>query len=156
MRFSARMTGAALVVTAALALTGCNSHSSTHHGKKHKSSSSKHRSSRHVSSTPWVHASSVAGNWQTGSIADGDYVAMVLKETEDDTRVAVLNARGGGLCKGTYEQSGHYVHISTSCKTDQKFDSGNIKKYKNGKLTVKWDAAGTDTFTKAGDDAPTQ
>lgn len=157
MRVSARMTGAALVVTAALALTGCNSHSSSHHGKKHKSSSSKHKSSKHKSaggivgggsSATRVHASSVDGQWKTGSVADKDYVVLVLAE-KGDTHVAVVNTLGGGLCKGSYEQAGRNVHIGTSCKANHQFESGLIKKYRYGKLTVKWGSGETDVFTKA-------
>jgi hypothetical protein len=161
-RVSARMAGAVLVASAALALTGCNSHSgSSHHGKKHKSSSSKHKSSKHKSaggvaggsSATRVHASSVAGNWKTGDPGDGDFVAMVLKSS-GDTRVAVINGLDSGLCKGSYEQSGRNVHIETSCKKGHKFDSGLIKKQRHGKLTVKWNSGETDVFTQA-EDIPT-
>lgn len=164
MRVSARMTGAALVVTAALALTGCNSHSSSsHHGTKHKSSSSKHKSSDDHKSTGGgvaaggssarVHASSVAGNWKTGHAGEGDFVVMVLKSS-GDTRVAVINSMDSGLCKGSYEQSGRNVHIETSCKKGNAFESGLIKKHRHGKLTVTWDSGETEVFTEA-EDIPT-
>lgn len=150
MRVSARITGAALVVTAALALTGCNgSTSGSHSGKHsshHKSGSSSHTSSSGGSSSS-INTGALKGAWEHGSsVSAPDYVRMDLL---DQNGVVVTTLKAS--CIGAYESAGGAMKIHTKCKKGHGFESGTIKSLKNGKLTVFWDGGSTDVFKRAHD-----
>jgi hypothetical protein len=155
-RVSARITGAALVVTAALTLTGCNGSTGSSHSGKHKSGSSSHAhgttsggttsgGTTSGGSSSSINTGALKGVWQHGSgVGTPDYVLMDLL---DHNGVVVTTLKAS--CVGSYESAGGALKIHTKCKKGHGFESGTIKSLKNGKLTVFWDGGTTDVFQHA-------
>jgi hypothetical protein len=149
------MTGAALVVTAALALTGCNGSTGGHSHGKHKSSSSHHGSSDHTSTgggtgssgSSSVTTSAIKGSWEHGKIMDDDYVHLML--LDQDNGVVVTTPKAS--CTGTFEDIGRYVKIHTTCRKGHGYEAGTVKSYRNGTLTVAWDGGTTQAFKRTKD-----
>ncbi len=148
MRFSARMTGAALVVTAALALTGCSGDTPADAaGGGHQSSASSDKPAQDEGGADGggvsLDAGALVGRWEHGSIAQPDYVMVTF--TPDR---GVIVTTESASCIGDYDESGQ---IHTKCKKGHGFESGTVKDSGKNQLTVTWDGGKPGVYTKADD-----
>jgi hypothetical protein len=154
------MTGAAVVVSAALVLTGCDGGTGGGGGGKDKGGSSHHTASKDKGKDTSdggsggggisagggsIDTSALKGAWENGGIGNPDYVRLTLL---DGAGVVVTTLEAS--CIGSYEDAGSALKIQTKCKKGHGFESGMIKSLRNGKLTVSFGGK-TDVFEKAHD-----
>ncbi|EST32939.1 hypothetical protein N566_19765 [Streptomycetaceae bacterium MP113-05] len=89
-----------------------------------------------------VDAADVKGQWETGSVMDGDYVVLSFG-SNNATTVVTEEA----TCNGSYTQDGDNVSMELVCRKGSGFEKGSIKGMGDQKLTVAWDSGDTDVFT---------
>lgn len=150
-RVSARMTGAALVVSAALLLTGCNGDTPADAaGGGDQSSSSTDQptadgggSGGDSGGDVSIDADALNGRYEHSTIPKPDYVSLIL--TPDQGVVVTTESAS---CIGDYDDSGK---IETKCKKGKGFESGTITDAQKEQLTIAWDGGKTQVFERAHD-----
>lgn len=152
MRTWARMTGVAVGVSAALLLSGCSEDTGSTGGSKDTSAEDKPvqeseapQGGDEAGGKPVVgpvDAADVKGQWETGSVMDGDYV--VLGFTSGGASTVVTEE---ATCNGSYAQDGDNVSLELECRRGSGFEKGTIKGMGDQKLTVAWASGETDVFT---------
>jgi hypothetical protein len=136
------MTGAALVVSAALLLTGCNGDTpadAAGGGDQSSASTDTPAADGGVS----LDADALVGRYEHSTIPKPDYVSLIL--TPDQGVVVTTESAS---CIGDYDDSGK---IETKCKKGKGFESGTITDSQKEQLTIAWDGGKTQVFERAHD-----
>ncbi|MDT0380645.1 hypothetical protein RM572_17980 [Streptomyces sp. DSM 42041] len=145
MRTTARVSGAAAVIAAALLLTGCGSDGGGENSDKGGAEQSSGEGG----------ASALKGAWLSGELTDRDHKILVFVETGGNVNLSTEDAD----CTGTYAADADPVTLEMVCAKGSGFEKGTVESVDGDTLTLAWESGGSDTFTRAEsslEDLPTE
>jgi hypothetical protein len=133
-RTSARATGAAVTIAAALLMTGCGSGGDGPSDKGGAEQSSGEGG-----------ASTLKGAWISGDLADQDNKIMAFVETGNAVNISTASAN----CTGTYTPDADPVTVRMVCSKGSGFEQGTVESVDTKSMTIAWEGGGSDTFSRA-------